>query len=162
MLCVSCSAFSKITHLFLSFLEMILSTALLSIEHENLMIQSFNQCPLKLAELKCCLLSLPGAGVLVLDPPKSTPPPVLSSFSNECIWYNSKPNTSLLFSFYTTDLFSFRSSPGEKTCLFSLFTAEFPEFWILLRLQLETTFLSFQVLTSPMFSKDQFQANCLH
>lgn len=62
MLCVSISAFSKIIHLFLSFLEMLISTALLSIQHENLIITSFNQCPLKLADLKCCLLSLLGAG----------------------------------------------------------------------------------------------------
>lgn len=118
-------------------------------------------------------------GVLVLDPPKSTPAPILSSLSKECIWHNFKSNTSLLFSFYTMDLFLFGSFPWGETCLFCHFTAEFPEFWILLRLQLENnTFYPFKywlvpcsprtssgklltlITTSPKTSTFPFQCHC--
>lgn len=117
-------------------------------------------------------------GLSVLDPPKSTPP-ILSSLPNECIWYNLELSTSSLFSFYTTDLFLFRSFPRGETCLFSLFTAEFPEFWILLRLQLAQHFYPFKywlihyhvlqgpvsgklltLITSPKTCTFPFQCHC--
>lgn len=143
-MCVSTSAFPNIIHIFLSFLERITSTALLSRQHESLIIKSFNQHPSKLPDLVLPPLPVRGCeGLSVLDPPKSTPP-ILSSLPNECIWYNLELSTSSLFSFYTTDLVLFRSFPRGETCLFSLFTAEFPEFWILLRLQLAQHFYPFK------------------
>lgn len=91
MLCVSTSAFSEIIHLFLSFLEMLISTALLPTEHENFIITSFNQCPLELADLKCCLPSLSGAG-RECQPwvPQNQLLHQFSPLSSECIWYNLK------------------------------------------------------------------------
>lgn len=70
--------------------------------------------------------------------PKSLDPPQFSSHLPMDIF----GTTSLLFSIYTTDLFSFGSFPWRQICLFSLFTAEFQNSGFCYGCSLETKFLS--------------------
>lgn len=119
------SASSEITQRLLSsVLEMLISKALLSRQDESPQVSSVS---VKAPGL--CTTSPLHRGVSVREKQSlqinPVPPPVHFAPPNGCIWYNLKLNTSLLFRFYTTDLFSLRSFPCRDVCLLSLFTAGF-------------------------------------
>lgn len=147
-LCVSTSAFSKIIHIFLFFLERI-STAFLWREHESLIITSFNQRPSKLPDLKCCLPSLSGGwGIVSPGSPKiNSSNSLLTSQWMYLVQFRIKH-------FFTLQLlhkgFIFVQELPTRRDLF-VFSFYSRIFRILDSMNTAacTTFLSFQVLTSP-------------
>lgn len=118
--------------------------------------------------LVCNILSLGGRECQSWkkSPPKPPPasPPRSSLLTSQWIYlvqFKIKHFSTLQFS-HNRIVFIQKLPMKTELIVFS-FYSRISEFWILLRLQLANKIpTSFQVLTSHMFSKDQFQANCLH